>query len=76
MDGFTHRAHLRSWGELIQTTIDWGAGEGASSFSAPASAEDEEKQSLFESIGFRNTGPGEPFDLDGRRVASVRFEWQ
>ena len=74
VDGFTHKAHVRSWAELIQATTDWGAGRGASSFSASVSAEDEEKQSLFESIGFRNTGPGEPFDLGGRQVASVRFE--
>ncbi len=74
VDGFTHKAHVPSWGEMIRATSDWGAGRGASWFSAAVSAEDEEKQSLFESIGFQSTGPGEPFDLDGRDVAAVRFE--
>ena len=74
VDGFTHKAHVRSWGELNQATNDWGAGRGASSFSAAVSVEDEEKQSLFESLGFRNTGPGESFDLGGRHVATVRLE--
>ena len=48
--------------------IDKGEGRGTSSFRAAVSVEDEVKQSLFESIGFRNTGPGEPFDLGGRDV--------
>ena len=74
VDGFTHKAHVRSWAELIRAAGDWGAGRGASSTWADVSAEDEEKQSLFESIGFRNTGPGEPFDLGGRHVAALRFE--
>ncbi len=74
VDGFTHKSYLGLWGELIQATTDWGEGRGASSFSATVSAEDEEKQSLFESIGFRGTGPGEPFDMGGREVAGVHLE--
>ena len=73
VDGFTHRSHQELWPELIQAATNWGEGRGASSYSVKVSVEDEEKQSLFESIGFRRTGPGEPFDLDGRSVSAVCF---
>ena len=74
VDAFTHNAHVRSWRELIHATSDWGASRGFTSFAATASTEDEERQSLFESVGFRNTGPAEPFDVANRRVPAVRFE--
>ena len=76
VDGFTNRDHLDQWNELIQGAIDWGADHGALSFKAEASVEDEEKQALFESAGFRGAGTGEPFVLGEREVASVRFEWE
>ena len=74
VDGFTHRNHLGSWKALIQEAIDWGADRKASPIWATVSIEDDEKRSLFESLGFRNTGPGEPFDLGGRQVATLRSE--
>ena len=74
VDGFAHRDYMGVWRQLVQAAIDWGAGREASSFGAVVSVEDEEKQALFESIGFRSAGPGEPFDLDGRQVSAVRFE--
>ena len=74
VDGFTHRNHLGSWKALIQAATGWGAGMNASSIWATVSVEDDEKRSLFESVGFRNTAPGEPFDLGGRQVATLRLE--
>ena len=74
VDGFTYRDQPACWNELIQGAIDWGNDRGASSFNAEVSVEDEEKQALFESAGFRSAGPGEPFVLDGRKVAAARFE--
>jgi GNAT superfamily N-acetyltransferase len=74
VDGFTHKYHQTAWEPLIQSAIDWGASSGASSWWAAVSAEDEEKQALFESLGFRRSGAGEEFSLEGRTVASVRLE--
>ena len=74
VDGFTHKSHRHTWTELIQTAIDWGVDRGASSIRADASVEDEEKQSLFEAVGFRNARRRKPFDLGGRQVAAIRLE--
>ena len=74
VDGFTHKYHQTAWGPLIQSAIDWGANDGASSWWAAVSVEDEEKQAMFESLGFGRSGAGESFDLDGREVESVRLE--
>ena len=73
VDGLTHRYHETAWEPLIQSAIDWGASKGASSWWAAVSAEDEEKLALFESLGFRWSGAGESFDLDGREVESIRL---
>ena len=74
VDGFTHRNHLGSWKALIQAASDWGAGMSASPIWATVSVEDDEKRSLFESVGFRYTSPGEPFDLGGRQVSTLRYD--
>ena len=74
VDAFTHDAHERSWRELIQATSDWAASRGASSFSAIVSTEDEEKLSMFESVGFRSAGPADSFDVSGRSVPAIRLE--
>ena len=75
VDGFTHRHHASAWEELIQAAMDWGVAAGASRCWVVASLEDEEKQGLFESLGYRGAGLGSEFSLDGRAVASVRMEW-
>ena len=74
VDGFTHRDHMDSWAGLIQSATAWGAAQKASSLWTTVSVEDEEKLSLFESLGFENTGQGDPFDLDGRQVGTLRCE--
>ena len=74
VDGFTHRNRLESWKALIRAASDWGAGRNASPIWATVSVEGDEKRSLFESVGFRNAGRGEPFDLGGRQVAGLRFQ--
>ena len=71
VDAFTHRSGLESWRGLVDAAADWGHARGASSIQATVSIEDEEKQSLFESIGFTATDPRDPFDLDGRQVAAL-----
>ena len=74
VDGFTHREKADSWRELIQRAVDWGANKNVSPVWATVSVEDEEKLSLYESIGFKIAGKGESFDLGGRGVNTVRME--
>ena len=74
VDGFTHGNHLRSWRDLVQEAISWGLARGATECEATISVEDEQKRSLFESLGFRQVAVGDAFNLDGRRVPSVRLD--
>ena len=74
VDGFTHRESLDSWNALIQRAIEWGTNRNASPIWATVSVEYDEKLALFESVGFSGVGAGEPFDLGGREVATLRLE--
>ena len=71
VDGFTHQRCLNAWGDLIQAAMDWGSDQGATEWCGTLSAEDEDKRSLFESLGFEVTGEGGPFSLGERRVPSA-----
>lgn len=59
IDGFTHKRFQDSWPSLIESSIEWGKSQNAAGFAARLSVEDEEKQRMFESLGF---GKGE---IDG-----------
>ncbi len=74
VDGFTHLAHLDSWGLLLQSSIEWSANRNAAPIWTSVSIEDEEKLSLFESLGFRQSGEGKPIDLGIRHVRTIRCE--
>ena len=74
VDGFARGDKLDSWEALIGRAVDWGASRGASAIRAIVSVEDEEKLALFESVGFRNVGADESFDLGGREVGTLRLE--
>ena len=74
VDGFVHRYYMDSWDGLIRSATAWGAAQDASTIWSSVSIEDEEKLSLFESLGFKNVGAGDPFDLGGRQVRTVRCE--
>jgi hypothetical protein len=74
VDGFTHQNASDAWTDLIQAAVHWATERGASVCTASVSVEDEDKEALFESLGFRKVGTGDFFDLDGRRVESVRLE--
>ncbi len=74
IDGFVHARFADVWNALMQAAIYACSGQSASTCYAVVSVEDEEKQSLFESLGFRKTGSEEDFDLDGRQVASIRMD--
>ena len=74
IDGFVHARFAEAWEALLQAAIKGCSGQSASKCYAVVSVEDEEKRSLFESLGFRTKGAGEAFELDGRRVASIRLD--
>lgn len=74
VDGFAHQNSLGCWKDLIQAAVRWAAERSVPLCGAYISVEDEDKQSLFESLGFRKVGTGDFFNLDGRRVGSVRLE--
>ena len=71
VDGFTHQRCLNAWGDLIQAAMDWGADRGAAEWRGTLSIEDEDKRSLFESLGFEVAGEGEAFTLGERQVPSA-----
>lgn len=73
VDGFAHGAFADSRADLIGAAAGWGAGRGIHVWSA-ISVEDEEKLALLESLGFRNVGKAEDFDMDGRAVGALRLE--
>lgn len=74
IDAFAHARYSDAWEELVQTAIGKSQELGEGRCYAVVSVEDEEKRSWFEVLGFRGTGAGEGFELDGRQVASVRME--
>ena len=74
VDGFTHLNHLDSWDELLQSAIEWCTSSNSSPIWTTVSFEDEEKLALFEASGFRQKGQGDPIDLGGRQVRSIRCE--
>ena len=71
VDGFTHQRYLDAWEDLIQAAINWGADRGVIEWGGTLSVEDEDKRSLFESLGFEVVGEGEVFTLGEREVPSV-----
>ena len=82
VDGFTHPYYLKDWTGLILAAMEWGRGRDAREFVATVSGEDEEKQRLFTELGFKVSGHGEDFFLDGvwlralphgRPVAALRM---
>ena len=70
VDGFAHAHFLDAWTGLLRSAMDWGVGQGASTLGARVSLEDYEKRALFESLGFRDVGPGDDFQLGDRVVGS------
>ncbi len=71
VDGFTHQFRLDAWQDLMQAAMDWGADRGATEWCGTLSVEDEDKWSLFGSLGFEVAGAGEAFTLGERQAPSV-----
>ncbi len=73
VDGFAHHNFSPAWYTLLEAACTWASAQGVSALGAVVSIEDEEKQSLFESIGFVPDGTHEAFDLEGRAVAACKM---
>jgi GNAT superfamily N-acetyltransferase len=74
VDGFVHKRFLDRWADLLKAAVEWCLDRGATRVRSLVAVEDEEKRSLFESLGFRAAGPGEDFQLGERAVPSVWLE--
>ena len=70
VDGFVHHKFSPAWPMLLEAACEWGNTQGTSTLRTVVSIEDEEKQALFESIGFVPDGACRPFDLEGWMVAA------
>ena len=71
VDGFIHARFRSEYGRLIGAAMEWGASLDATGFATSVSVEDEDKQSLFASLGFRKDGIDRAYSLDGREVAAA-----
>ena len=73
VDAFTHQYFAHAWAGLIGAALQWGIDRGATELGALVSVEDEPKQALFETLGFRDDGSGEEFEIGERPVPSRRL---
>ncbi|MEM7132407.1 MAG: GNAT family N-acetyltransferase [Chloroflexota bacterium] len=74
IDGFVHNNFSSAWSDLVEAACAWARAEGISTLTAILSVEDEEKQALFQSIGFVYNGSGKAFQIEGRRVESCKMK--
>lgn len=68
IDGFVHRNFSETWPDLIDAACEWAKAQGASALRAVIPLNDEEKQTLFKSMGFVCIGPAK--ELAGGPVAN------
>ncbi len=73
VDGFCHESYAGMFGELIQTAISWCSDQGATQIIARLSSMDEEKQSLFESVGFHKQRLDGTFEHGNQKVDAVVY---
>jgi GNAT superfamily N-acetyltransferase len=74
VDGFIHQNFNNAWGKLVKKAVDWGFSKGGSTCMATLSVEDREKKTLFEDLGFKEAGNGEPIDINGRELPTILME--
>ena len=73
VDGFAHPYFATAWPDLMAAAMQRAAARGAGECRAVVCVEDEEKRSLFEGLGFRESGADPDFVLEGRAVGAVRM---
>ena len=74
IDGFAHQRFMDCWSELIEAAAGWGESQEATTLTATVSVEDEDKQRLFESLGFKRGQPASAIDVGGRKVPTVQLQ--
>lgn len=75
IDGFAHRNFAEILEALVRSAVAWAQERNAASCYALISAEDEEKQKRFASMGFLESREGQiEFELGGRQIRSLRME--
>lgn len=74
VDGFAHEKYSHCCEGVVRTGLRWATTQGTSTAQASVSVEDQNKVSFFESLGFRQVGRSDEFDLGPRRVASVHLQ--
>ena len=74
VDGFVQHNFSAAWNELLEAACEWGRQRGAAALHARIAVEDEDKQALFEALGFVAFDVGEDFAIEGRSVPSRRFK--
>ncbi|MFP6646675.1 MAG: GNAT family N-acetyltransferase [Candidatus Latescibacterota bacterium] len=74
VDAFVHWRFRECWDELIETAVQWGVDAGAPTCWARIARTEEGRRSLYEALGFCETGPDGTFDVGGRQVDAVRLD--
>ena len=64
IDGFVHQRFAAIWPALLKTACDWAYTQGAAALRAQITAEDTQKQAVFQALGFVYTGVSATFDDD------------
>lgn len=74
VDGFTHSQFIDYYSDLMDAAIQWGTSSNATDVHAKLSIEDEDKQHLFESLGFRQLQKKDEIGLGDRKVQFVQYK--
>ncbi len=73
IDGFTHKNYQKSWNELIQACLDWASKKNINDYYCVISKEDEEKMSLFKSLGFHTPKTSGQVTINDRPIETIRL---
>lgn len=70
VDGVTLGSRIDDWVELVESAMNWAVTAGGGVLQAVVATIDEEKRSLFESLGFVSTSLGHPLFIENREVSA------
>jgi hypothetical protein len=79
VDGFMHPNYSAGWERLLQSPVSWAVEHGAHYCWVRVSAEDEDKISCFEAIGFHAVRQDRgaldaPFNVNGKQIEAIRLQ--
>ena len=73
IDGFTHKNYQKFWNELIQACLNWANKKNLTEYYCVISKEDEEKISLFTSLGFHTPKTSGQISINDRPIETIRL---